>query len=278
MLLGKNTEYKSTYAPEVLFRINRQEDRALIGEQKWLDGLDVWHNYECSFLLPNNEPVVGVGKMVYSANTPFMVESKSLKLYFFSLNNHYFETVEDYEQTVVRDVSKCVGGEVEFKLHTTVKNKQPNTVKFEKLIPDCTRTDKPLHPHFTLTEIEKPEVLVFIQVPSKVNIWTDVLRSNCKVTNQPDWADVYVSRQSGDAISNNSLLQYFISYRNANHFHEEVVERVFNHLLTPTTTNLCVTGLFTRRGGIDINPIRWLGEKTTKIDDVNTLYMKTLRG
>ena len=107
------------------------------------------------------------------------------------------------------------------------------------------------------------------------------LRSNCRVTNQPDWSDVFVHIKGDLTVTPESLLQYIVSMRKENHFHEEICECIYKRLydlLDPE--ELMVTCLYTRRGGIDINPIRANKEELVYnqlFTDVYNLPRKTMR-
>jgi 7-cyano-7-deazaguanine reductase len=93
--------------------------------------------------------------------------------------------------------------------------------------------------------------------PLELKIHSDLLRSNCRVTNQPDWGDVYIHLVGKNMPDLPSLARYIVSHRQVSHFHEEICEMIFVHLMEAyDPEKLMVTCLYTRRGGLDINPTR----------------------
>lgn len=256
--LGKTVEQPRTYSPSLLVRVPRSENRKKYNiKDDFLPftGIDVWNCYEVSFLYPNGFPFTGVAKLSYPCSTLFHVESKSLKLYLNSFNMHTVENSLTFESIVTKDISTLLDHSVSFATFTY-------------------DTSTPLHPkhayvnldHFLLDPIdttftvykEDPSLLKTSPAPSRFYRWkTSILRSNCKVTHQPDFGDLYIQYKSNMYIDPTSFLKYIISFREEWHFHEEVIEMIYkriNDLIHPT--KLLVMGFYTRRGGIDINPIR----------------------
>ncbi len=258
--LGKNSSYKSGYDPTLLVAIDRQENRENYGiVPDEFVGFDIWNCYEVSFLLMNNLPIVGKLKIVYPSSSKYIVESKSLKLYLNSLNNTQLYNIQAIETCVSTDLSALLGVFVKVKFMRERGDKEIYTeftpgFKLENRV----KTDSI---QFDVTTGENPEVLGEFVVPSEEPVynlfWSELLRSNCRVTGQPDWGDVYIKIQSKYEISEESLLKYLISFRNENHFHEEVCEMIYHRLLTFFKPSLLMVGcVYTRRGGIDIVPIR----------------------
>jgi 7-cyano-7-deazaguanine reductase len=266
-LLGKSVQITQHYDPSVLFRIPRSENRIkydLHDDALPFVGYDVWNCYEFSFLLANGFPVTRVMKLIYSSSSSFIVESKSLKLYLNSFNMERFgASVDDG----LSKVSQLITQDLEHLLQTTVR------VSF--FTPDSDVavpfTDTPssdlvsLVGEGELTSLsfdhfnETPDLLEgqLTTQNETLSFHTDVLRSNCRVTNQPDWGDLYVYIQSSYKIDVASVLRYLISFRMENHFHEEVVEMIYTRLWTRfKPEKLRIAAMYTRRGGIDINPIR----------------------
>ena len=108
---------------------------------------------------------------------------------------------------------------------------------------------------------EAPEVLK-VEALDKIKeyyLTFDSLRSNCRVTHQPDFGDLYLYYQSKKHISEESIVKYLSSFRSEFHFHEECCEMIFKRLydILDAGDKLFVCALYTRRGGIDICPSRW---------------------
>jgi len=94
-------------------------------------------------------------------------------------------------------------------------------------------------------------------VAKEVKLKSNLLRSNCRVTNQPDWGDVFIKMVGKKLPSADSLAKYIVSHRTVSHFHEEICEMVYKHLSDAyEPEQLMVSCLYTRRGGLDINPVR----------------------
>lgn len=265
--LGKQTNYDFTYNPSLLFRIPRSENREKYNIEACnlpFTGYDVWNCYEVSFLTLNGLPVSCMLKIIVPAHSAYIVESKSLKLYLFSFNMLRFE------QTVAASTDKVLGIirndleallEVKIELAFMNDSTQEGAV-FEaddfcdilNLLPGG-KAETYSFTHFK----EMPELLK--SVPSEVDktfrFRCDMLRSNCRVTNQPDWGELFVHIRCKQQIDLMSVLAYIVSFREENHFHEEVVEMIFtrmNDRFLPS--ELMVAATYTRRGGIDINPVR----------------------
>jgi len=221
-------------------------------------GMDAWNSYEFSTLLKNGFPVSGWLKFTYSSSTPNIVESKSVKLYLNSYNMaRLIDSKEDLwkvEEQIERDISKAVGGEVGVYIAIgdvdTVKPLKGDFMSLE----DYCNIDKMSFDRYN----ESSDILQVVPSIGRYERWrSHSLRSNCRVTNQPDWGDVYIHIKGETSVTPESLLQYIVSMRKENHFHEEIAECIYKRLydlLNPE--ELLVTCLYTRRGGIDINPTR----------------------
>ncbi|MCQ2200525.1 MAG: NADPH-dependent 7-cyano-7-deazaguanine reductase QueF [Bacteroidales bacterium] len=272
-LLGKRTEYPQHYSPEILVAVPRQLNRnslKICEQQLPFSGADAWHAYEISWLNHRGIPVVGVLKLVYDASSPCIVESKSLKLYLNSFNMHRTQVcgdngVTEIQETVCRDLSQTVGAPVSVHIHShnayinAPSPFQGYTVLEE--LPECQNIT-------TDTYTEDPDVLTASNTLSPASPSTDsvlkyashLLRSNCKITHQPDWGSVFIHfrpNEDGKAPTPASLLKYIVSLRGENHFHEEICEMIYvrlQRIFNPS--ELCVSCIYTRRGGIDICPSR----------------------
>lgn len=255
--LGLDTEYPAQYDPGLLCPIERASGRRWIyeglaeGESLPFKGVDYWNAYEFSWLEHSGKPRVGVMELAVPFHSPNIVESKSLKLYFNSLNQHRFSQVSEVIATVSRDLEAVIGVPVEVKLHTDVDHEDHYAVSVLKgeLIDKEDITVEQFAVDKTVLCCVSDEVV-------SETLVSHLLRSNCPVTSQPDWASVQI-RYLGPKIDRAGLLKYIISYRTHNEFHEQCVERMFMdiHELCGTE-QLTVYARYTRRGGIDINPFR----------------------
>jgi len=259
--------YSDQYDPDLLVKIPRYLNREAYGIKEDalpFTGTDVWNAYEVSTLTEKGLPVSGMMKIICPADSEFHVESKSIKLYLNSFNMSVMGrdsdiAIETLETVVSRDLSKLLEAEVTCKFFDSNSTSTPPTNPFVKFDNIANLID--------LDEIE------FNQYKSDANqleiertfngqavrrrFHTDLLRSNCRVTNQPDWGDLYIEMFSSKYPTKESLAKYVVSHRKVNHFHEEVVEMTFMHLMERfQPEQLMVVALYTRRGGIDINPMR----------------------
>ncbi len=252
--LGKISEYRSTYAPELLQPVPRQLNRdelALTAATLPFHGNDIWNGYELSWLNPNGLPQIGLLRCTVDARSDNLVESKSFKLYLNSLNNTQFASVEELKNTLTQDLSNCAAGRVDVSIILPEEFAQQ---RFSHLPGECIDQQDIDIDIYTLT----PGLLKTEQNADTVTetLHSHLLKSNCLVTNQPDWASVMI-RYTGPKIDREALLRYLISFREHNEFHEQCVERIFMDLQTQcNSTQLTVLARYTRRGGLDINPFR----------------------
>ena len=258
--------YSDQYDTELLVRIPRSLNREAYGIQDDnlpFFGYDVWNAYEVSALTSKGLPVSGMLKIVCPADTTYHVESKSIKLYLNSFNmtvmgDNTQEVIRKIEETVSNDLSILLEAHVtahffndrvhkeSFKFYVDLKN----LVDLDSIDFTSYKSDSSL-----LKVISSDEE--FYRNIKQVKFTTDLLRSNCRVTNQPDWGDLFIHYSGDKAIDFKSVAQYVVSHRKVNHFHEEIVEMVFTHFMEVyEPEELMVAALYTRRGGIDINPIR----------------------
>ena len=297
--LGKKVDYKSTYDPSLIVPVPRQENRtsiSIINDNLPFVGYDVWNAYEIGCLNKNGVPFSGIAKIVYPCNSEFIVESKSLKLYLNSFNMtkidaESFSVVKDIlEETIKTDLSHALKTDVKAHIHDISSGElnlestagslpvSLENVVLEQLTPNqhivCTEYNE--NPQLLNVNLQEFETLQTHSYISKC------LRSNCKVTHQPDWGDVYITYTSYKHIDETQLYKYLISFRNESHFHEEICETIYKRLydiLNPV--DLVVACFYTRRGGIDINPIRsWLDTGLRCFKDyinVENISEKTIR-
>ena len=249
--LGKSSKYESTYNPDKLFAIARTIKRAEIGITGALPffGVDVWNHYEVSWLTPNRVPRVAVATIVVPCTSPNMIESKSMKLYFNTFNNTSFADRAEVERIAARDLSQCAGAPVSVAIESL---EQASAQRIG--LPDGISIDEQdiAIDRFTVD----PQVLVTHDEHVSETLYSNLLKSNCLVTGQPDWGTVCIAYE-GARIDRATLLKYVVSFRDHEEFHEQCVERIFKDIEDRCKpTRLTVSARYTRRGGIDINPIR----------------------
>lgn len=255
--LGQATLYPSRYSSELLFPIERKASRVILGIDESLpfSGVDLWTAYELSWLNSKGKPVVAVGEFSFSCHSQFMVESKSFKLYLNSFNQTRFASFDEVKQCLENDLSGLVKEKVGINLYSL---NQPslnqsflhgiNSIEgicLDEIDLDITT----YHPEPGLLVCETTEVV-------SETLYSHLLKTNCPVTGQPDWASLVIS-YSGAKIHREKLLAYIISFREHQDFHEHCVERIFCDIqqgCKPQT--LTVYARYTRRGGLDINPYR----------------------
>jgi 7-cyano-7-deazaguanine reductase len=265
--LGKTSATPEHYDASLLFRIPRSENREqydILESNLPFLGYDVWNCYELSFLTDNGLPISRVVKLIYPSNSEYLVESKSLKLYLNALNMEAFgkrssEAENRVKEVIKEDLSKLLETEVEVILFNAESEEKEAFIELkDKDLVQLVSKEKQENlqfSHFT----ETAELLQSVLTDS-INTYsfrTDLLRSNCRVTNQPDWGDLFVSMETKHLIELSSIMEYLVSFRKENHFHEEVVEMIYKRFLDYfEPEKLMVAAMYTRRGGIDINPIR----------------------
>lgn len=291
--LGQTSKYKSTYDPELLVREPRQSNRTHLGLQDDnlpFKGGDTWNAYEVSGLTNQGLPVCGVGKIFIPCDGKYIVESKSLKLYFNSFNMTKLgdtskEVRAEIGRLVEKDLSKLLEVDVEVSIFSNNEMVQcDKTPKSEWNHTDngfiTLEDDYPVEDIEFSVYQETPDLLEVIDNPVSgvVKYHSALLKSNCRVTSQPDWGDVYIEFKGSKAVDPISLLKYIVSFRDECHFHEEICEALTKRLLDAMDPEeLTVRCLYARRGGIDINPERYISgswEHDT-LNDVTRPYIKT---
>ena len=249
--LGKKAEYDSQYNPDKLFSISRKEQRKELGIADELPffGHDIWNHYEVSWLNEKGKPVAALAEMIYPCDSPCLIESKSMKLYFNSLNNRKFPYLQTVQSTITHDLVKKVGTQVSVKIIPISEFNHEKIVTFDGKCLD------ELDVNCTVYTVD-PSFLTVENEIADETLYSNLLKSNCLVTNQPDWGSVQIIYK-GKKINHEGLLRYIISFRNHNEFHEHCIERIFIDIMRICNPEeLTVYGRYTRRGGIDINPYR----------------------
>lgn len=261
--LGKPTAYRADYAPELLYPIARQLKRDELGitaDALPFVGEDIWNAYELSWLNPKGKPVVALATFRVPAASPQLIESKSFKLYLNSFNQTAFADSAAIAATLGRDLSAAAGAPVSVEMAALSGRRaeqalvsytigQPEGVLLDDLDIACT------------TYQPAPQLLTLADGPMiEETLYSHLLKSNCLVTGQPDWA-MLVIRYRGRPIEHAGLLRYIVSFRGHNEFHEQCVERIYCDIQSRCAPQaLAVYARYTRRGGLDINPFRSSGD------------------
>ena len=249
-LLGKDTNYPTEYQPDILFPISRVDSREKYADVEGIRlGQDWWHIFEISWLNATGVPQVAIGRITLPASSPNLIESKSLKLYFNSMNFTRFQSEANFIETVEHDLTAAAQAPVTITLFQVddLAISQPEGICIDQLTPE--RLEQHPDPSLLQFDLEQAEDI-------EVQLYSHLLRSNCPVTGQPDWGTVFI-RYQGKKPCYRSILAYIISYRQHNGFHEQCVEQMFADIWqTLQPEKLMVYATYTRRGGLDINPCR----------------------
>lgn len=241
------------YDPSLLYPIARAIARNGLGLRSPLPfyGEDVWNAYEVSWLMPTGVPCVRVATIRFSAESPSIIESKSLKLYLNSINNHVFQSDAHAADVITTDLSSACGAAVSVDLVSPSLSTGPDTPAWDAwCIDDQTVRidDYEVNPGLLAADANGEMV--------GATVYSNLLRSLCPVTGQPDWASILI-RYNGPWIEHRALLRYLVSFRNHADYHENCVERIFCDIRERChTIRLSVYARYTRRGGLDINPFR----------------------
>ena len=266
-VLGKVVDYPDQYDSTILVREPRQGNRTHLGIQDNnlpFVGYDVWNAWEISCLTKKGQPVTGIAKIVYPCDSKYIVESKSLKLYFNSYNMSRFgdtasEAIDCIECNTIQDLSELLETNVQVKIYRPHEIVPPKPKRYQvkyNTLEKNVSMDKLKFDQFN----EDPKLLRVRAIQGYLVSQTyhsSLLKSNCRVTHQPDWGDVYIYIKCNQKLDEGSLAQYIVSFRDENHFHEEICETIYKRLWDKfNPKELLVTCLYARRGGIDINPTR----------------------
>ena len=262
-VLGETTSYPKNYDASILFAISRSLGRDEVLKQTGIqadqltDGVDVWQAFELSWLNLQGICKVAIARIRIPANSPNIVESKSLKLYLNSLNFTKFGDMAEVQELIQKDLSACVGAEV------SVEIVPLGGSGFEVQEPLGICIDEVLDTEGEVIACDDINSAILSQPPvhqmMTYQFHTNLLRSNCPVTSQPDWGTLSVSITTNKALDYQKILRYVLTFRQHNGFHEQCVERIFaDFLVNFEPSALMVQANYTRRGGIDINPVRVL--------------------
>ncbi|MCW5589635.1 MAG: NADPH-dependent 7-cyano-7-deazaguanine reductase QueF [Legionellales bacterium] len=249
--LGKKSHYKTQYDADLLFPIPRYRKRQeieIVGNAPF-HGCDLWTAYEISWLNSKGKPQIAIGFFTIDSDSECMIESKSFKLYLNSFNQTQFDQWDSVKNILERDISLAVGMDIHVELFSPQQFLQCELTQFSGICLD--ELDIEID-----TYQPQPQYLQVRQNNVTETLYSDLLKSNCLVTNQPDWGSVWIHYQ-GQQIDHAGLLKYIISLREHNEFHEQCVERIFMDISRQCQPEkLTVFARYTRRGGLDINPFR----------------------
>ena len=256
LTLGHKTQYAQQYDPSLLQGVPRRLNRDSLGitqQQPFTLGADLWTAFELSWLNNKGVPQVAIADVAVDYRSENLIESKSFKLYLNSFNQSHFASLEEVEKIIKQDLTKCAQGEIKIKLNPLetysesyidnfagqcIDQQDIEITNYEfnaKLLENCCQNDS---------------------LPIEETLVSHLLKSNCLITNQPDWGSVQI-HYVGAKINQEQLLRYLISFRNHNEFHEQCVERIYCDLMRyAKPEKLTVYARYTRRGGLDINPFR----------------------
>jgi 7-cyano-7-deazaguanine reductase len=266
LLLGKQTDYPAHYAPELLCPIPRADNRAKLNISADLPfhGEDLWTAYELSWLEPSGKPRIALADFHFPSTSPYMIESKSFKLYLNSFNQHVLANPAALRETLKQDLSRAAGAPVRVELRDASARAGFSSAPASAWVNPVWLDELPgsefsYQPDAQLLRLDGRS-----HAPVEETLISDLLRSNCPVTGQPDWASVFI-RYRGPRIDATSMLRYIVSFRQCQDFHEHCVERIFTDVLARCACeSLSVYARYTRRGGLDINPYRATADLSSK--------------
>jgi 7-cyano-7-deazaguanine reductase len=249
--LGKKTQYQGVYDPGILFPVARASSRKALGlsDPLGFDGVDLWNAYELSWLDGAGKPHVTIAQFTIPCQSPYIIESKSFKLYLNSFNQTIFNEIDEVRLQLIKDLSAVAGALVDVAFFSLDSH-----FVIEPVEGECID-----HLSVSVSEYDQPNPQLLAVNGGPIverKLYSHLLKSNCPITNQPDWATVMIT-YCGRPIDEKGLLKYIISYRNHNEFHEHCVERLFVDIKQHCAPErLSVYARYTRRGGLDINPFR----------------------
>jgi 7-cyano-7-deazaguanine reductase len=251
--LGKTTSYTDIYDPSLLFPIPRQmqrQGRGITGDLPF-KGDDVWYAYELSWLNSRGKPEVAIGKFTVPCDSPCLIESKSFKLYLNSFTGTKFSSLAEVRNTIIQDASAATQALVQFDIKLLSElSADAQLGHFPGVCLDSLDIDCDTYTVF-------PQYLQCLsdKVVTEV-LCSNLLKSNCLKTGQPDWGSLQIT-YTGKEIDKEGLLRYIVSLRNHSGFAEDCIEQIYIDILQQCAPQeLTIDGRITRRGGLDINPLR----------------------
>ncbi len=255
--LGKDTAYTDQYDAALLFPIPRSKARGT-GEKEGVEagglpflGTDLWTAFEISWLNQQGLPQVAIGEFIFPCTSDAIIESKSFKLYLNSFNQTQYPSMDAVQAVMQADVSAACGAEIEVQLY--------RVGDYNEIRPVAESEGTCIDQRSVSVDTYQPNA-GFLQADSSAlvseTVYSHLLRTNCPVTDQPDWASVYISYK-GAQIDADGLLKYIVSFRQHQDFHEQCVEKIFVDIMARCQPQeLSVYARYMRRGGLDINPYR----------------------
>ncbi|QTH04201.1 NADPH-dependent 7-cyano-7-deazaguanine reductase QueF [Vibrio fluvialis] len=253
LTLGKKTEYANQYDPSLLQPVPRSLNRndLNLGNELPFLGCDIWTLYEMSWLNDKGLPQVAIGEVAIPATSANLIESKSFKLYLNSFNQTRFADWAEVQACLQKDLSACAGESVQVEVKSLAAyTAQPIVTMQGECIDDQDIEISSYDFDDTLLAEASSDEIV------EETLHSHLLKSNCLITNQPDWGSVEIAYR-GPKIDREALLRYIVSFREHNEFHEQCVERIFTDISRYChPEHLTVLARYTRRGGLDINPFR----------------------
>ena len=277
--------YSDQYNKDLLVKVPRYLNREGYGlTDKDFVGVDTWNCYEVSAITTKGQPVAGMLKIVCPSDSSHHVESKSIKLYLNSLNmtkigGNAVECILEIEARVKADLDTLLETDTTVSFYTGEDDGKALSFEGYQDLADVADLDQIDFTAFQ-SDATQLEIEAVSEEPKEVKLRSNLLRSNCRVTNQPDWGDVFIRMKGKNIPAPASVAKYIVSHRTVSHFHEEICEMVFKHLMDAyQPDDLMVSCLYTRRGGLDINPIRATHSRFIPDFFTNTDYRiaKTLR-
>ncbi len=254
--LGQATPYPHQYDPSLLFPIPRSENRLKLditpNQALPFVGVDIWNAFELSWLNKKGKPQITLAEFQVPADSPNMIESKSFKLYLNSFNSARFDDEAEVRERLITDLSAAAGSKIATRLHSTEAIAKKGMQEMSGVLMD--RLDIEIDPSLSAD----PALLEVNESfgPIEQCLVSHLLKSNCPVTGQPDWASIQICYQ-GRPILEEGLLRYLIGFRQLGEFHEHCVETIFTDIKRQCKPEkLSVYARYTRRGGLDINPFR----------------------
>lgn len=262
-LLGQDVSYPTHYDPSVLFAIDRAPNRQGLNLPEHWHGADIWYAYEMSWLNAKGKPIAAVGRFSIPWNSPQLIESKSFKLYLNSFNESRFESIKAVKKCLEQDLNAVAGAPVQVSIYELDPYTGPimGTLQGELIDHHDVEIDC-YQPNPDLLQCHDTEIV-------NETLVSHLLKSNCPVTGQPDWASLQIA-YTGPRLDQSALLRYIVSFRQHTEFHEHCVERIYHDLMERCRPEqLFVMARYTRRGGLDINP--WRSSHALDVADIRTV-------
>ncbi|MBJ7539456.1 NADPH-dependent 7-cyano-7-deazaguanine reductase QueF [Marinomonas transparens] len=251
--LGQQTDYVSEYNPGLLYpiaRVDKWSEMGVESDRLPFHGEDIWNAYELSWLNAKGKPRVALAEFRFPYDSPNIIESKSFKLYLNSFNQMRHDSMEEVQALLETDLSNAAGAAVNVVIRDADSMASLVVLTPDYCIDDLDVETSEYHPNADLLEIDTQSGQV------EERLVSHLLKSNCPVTNQPDWGSVFIDYK-GTRISHESLLKYIVSFREHTDFHEQCVERIYIDIMQKCQPEkLVVYARYVRRGGLDINPYR----------------------